>query len=184
MGEIPGAYTEQSETSKIVFQLVRKHEDELRHYARSMAKNNADTDDLMQHMQEKLLRAIVENKIDLQKLNHGYFKRTLKNLHIDQLRSNERKKRGNAAYEEVSSLGEESSNTPEELTQTKEQIEKLRALFEVLGGTKDGAIVKQALELHYIEGKSEREVAATMGKPRSTIQGYLKQGREFLQEHL
>ena len=184
MGEIPGAYTEQSETSKIVFQLFRKHEDELRHYARSMAKNNADTDDLMQQMQEKLLRAIVENQIDLQKLNPGYFKRILKNLHIDQLRSNERKKRGNAAYEEVSSLDEKSPDTPEKLTETKEQVDKLRALLEVLGSTEDDKLLKQAMELHYIDGKSEREVAATMGKPRSTIQGYLRQGREFLQEHL
>jgi RNA polymerase sigma factor (sigma-70 family) len=140
---------------------------QLRRFARSLAANRHDGDDLMQGTVERVLASGVPENVDVLR----WMFKVCKNLWIDQLRSHEVKKRAATPLDEVA----EPSVSGEaivlgELT--------LRDVERAMGALPDEQRV--VLSLVAIEGLSYREAADVLETPIGTVMSRLARARAAL----
>ncbi|MBV8910462.1 MAG: sigma-70 family RNA polymerase sigma factor [Gammaproteobacteria bacterium] len=143
----------------------------LRRFARALARNAADADDLVQLALERALSRAGQMRADASLA--GWMFGILRNAWIDELRTRARRARLLAPADTVEEVGDASqSGEHAELLSVQEALARLPEEQ------------RSAVALVLIEGLSYKEAAHVMQVPIGTLTSRLARGRETLQQML
>ena len=143
----------------------------LRRFARALARNAADADDLVQLALERALSRAGQMRADASLA--GWMFGILRNAWIDELRTRARRARLLAPADAVEEVGDASqSGEHAELLSVQEALARLPEEQ------------RSAVALVLIEGLSYKEAAHVMQVPIGTLTSRLARGRETLQQML
>ena len=142
----------------------------LRRFARALARNAADADDLVQLALERALARAGQARADSDL--GGWMYGILRNAWIDELRSRGRRARLFAPAEAARHEGDDSQPRQAELLSVQEALARLPQEQRI------------AVALVLIEGLSYKEAAHIMQVPIGTLTSRLARGREALQKML
>jgi RNA polymerase sigma-70 factor (ECF subfamily) len=139
----------------------------LRRFARSLARNRYDGDDLMQGTVERVLASGVPEDVDVLR----WMFKVCKNLWIDQLRSHEVKKRSASPLDEI----EEPSVSGEAIVLGELTLRDVERALAALPEEQ-----RAVLSLVAIEGLSYREAADVLETPIGTVMSRVARARAAL----
>jgi RNA polymerase sigma-70 factor, ECF subfamily len=142
----------------------------LRRFARALARNAEDADDLVQLALERALSRTAQMRADASLA--GWTFGILRNAWIDELRARARRARLVAPAEAVEEAGDASQTGHAELLSVQEALARLPEEQ------------RSAVALVLIEGLSYKEAAHVMRVPIGTLTSRLARGREALQQML
>jgi RNA polymerase sigma-70 factor, ECF subfamily len=142
----------------------------LRRFARALARNAEDADDLVQLALERALSRTGQMRTDASLA--GWTFGILRNAWIDELRARARRARLLAPPESVEEAGDASQSGHAELLSVQEALARLPEEQ------------RSAVALVLIEGLSYKEAAHVMQVPIGTLTSRLARGREALQQML
>jgi RNA polymerase sigma-70 factor, ECF subfamily len=142
----------------------------LRRFARALARNAHDADDLVQLALERALARAAQARADAPLA--GWMFRIVRNAWIDELRARGRRARMFASGESAEQLADASSSEHAEALSMQDALARLPEEQ------------RSAVALVLIEGLSYKEAAHVMQVPIGTLTSRLARGREALQAML
>ena len=142
----------------------------LRRFARTLARNPHDADDLVQIAIERALGHAAQLRADGSVA--AWLFGIVRNAWIDEHRSRDRRRSLGDAVPAAENVGDPAAGSPEELLCVQDALERL------------GDEQRLAVSLVLIEGLSYKEAAAVMNVPIGTLTSRLARARETLQSLL
>jgi RNA polymerase sigma-70 factor, ECF subfamily len=142
----------------------------LRRFARALARNEADADDLVQLALERALARAAQMRADASLA--GWMFGIVRNAWTDELRARARRSRLFAPADAIEEIGDASESGHAELLSVQEALARLPEEQ------------RSAVALVLIEGLSYKEAAHVMQVPIGTLTSRLARGREALQQLL
>jgi RNA polymerase sigma-70 factor (ECF subfamily) len=142
----------------------------LRRFARALARNAHDADDLVQLALERALARASQARADAQLA--GWMFGIVRNAWIDELRARGRRARTSAPEGSAEQVADASQSDPAEALSVQEALARLPQEQ------------RSAVALVLIEGLSYKEAAYVMQVPIGTLTSRLARGREALQAML